>query len=36
LSLPHRNAALEQEGTDLIDDASTLADQPLAHTVHSL
>ena len=28
--LAHRNAALQQKGTDLIDDASAPADQPLA------
>jgi hypothetical protein len=36
LSLPHRNAALQQEGADLIDDTGALADQSLAHTVQSL
>src|SRR5215472_17567590 len=34
--LPHRNAALEQEGAYLVDDAGALADQALAHAVHSL
>jgi hypothetical protein len=36
LSLPHRNAALQQEGADLIDDAGPLADQPLSHPVQCL
>ena len=36
LSLPHRNAALQQEGADLIDDAGALADQPLPHPVQCL
>src|ERR1019366_8775494 len=36
LSLPHRNAALQQEGADLIDDAGALADQALTHTVQRL
>src|SRR5258706_1371681 len=36
LSLPHRNAALQQEGADLIDDAGALADQPLPHPVQGL
>ncbi len=27
-TLPHRNAALQKEGADLIDDAGALADQP--------
>jgi hypothetical protein len=27
----HGNAALRQEGTNLIDDAGALADQPLSH-----
>ena len=36
LSLPHRNAALQQESADLIDDAGALADQPLTHTVQCL
>src|SRR5512133_539158 len=31
LSLPHRNAALQQEGADLIDNAGTLADQALPY-----
>jgi hypothetical protein len=34
--LPHRNAALQQEGADLIDDAGTLADQALADAVQGL
>jgi hypothetical protein len=34
--LPYRNAALQQEGTDLIDDAGALIDQPLSHPVHCL
>jgi hypothetical protein len=36
LSLPHRYAALQQEGADLIDDAGALADQALTHTVQRL
>ncbi len=36
LSLPHRNAALQQEGADLIDDAGALADQSLTHPVQCL
>jgi hypothetical protein len=36
LSLPHRNAALEQEGANLIDNAGALADQPLSHSVQRL
>ena len=35
-SLAHRNAALQQEGANLIDDAGALADQPLAHAVNGL
>src|SRR5262249_54038604 len=35
-SLPHCNAALEQKGADLIDDASALADQALAHAMQCL
>jgi hypothetical protein len=35
-TLPHRNTALQQEGTDLIDDAGSLADQPLPHPVQDL
>jgi hypothetical protein len=31
--MPHGNAALQQEGTDLIDGAGPLADQPLPHSV---
>jgi hypothetical protein len=34
--LTHGNAALQQKGTDLIDDASALTDQPLTHPVHRL
>jgi membrane protease YdiL (CAAX protease family) len=34
--LPHRNAAIEQEGTYLVDDAGALADDPLAHAVQGL
>jgi len=29
--LPHCNAALQQESTNLVDDAGALSDQPLAH-----
>ena len=36
LSLPHGDAALQQEGADLIDDPRALADQSLTHTVHRL
>ncbi len=36
LSLPNRNATLQQEGTDLIDDAGALADQSLANTMQRL
>src|SRR5579863_2555486 len=36
LSLPYRNAALQQEGADLIDDAGALADQPLPYPVQRL
>jgi hypothetical protein len=32
-TLPHRNAALQKEGADLIDDAGALADQPFADPV---
>ena len=32
-TLPHRNAALQEEGTDLIDNAGALADQSLAYPV---
>jgi hypothetical protein len=35
-SLPHRDAALQQEGADLIDDAGALADSSFAHTVQRL
>src|SRR5437868_2037840 len=34
--LPHRNAALQQEGADLIDDAGALADQSLSHPMQRL
>jgi hypothetical protein len=34
--LAHRNPALQQEGTNLVDDASALADQPFAHPVQRL
>jgi hypothetical protein len=34
--LPHRNAALQQEGADLIDDTGALTDQPLTHPVQRL
>jgi hypothetical protein len=34
--LPHRDAAFQQEGADLIDDARALADQSLAHPVQRL
>jgi hypothetical protein len=34
--LPHRDAALQQESADLIDDAGALADQSLAHTMERL
>jgi hypothetical protein len=34
--LAHRNPALQQEGTNLVDDAGALADQPLAHPVQRL
>jgi hypothetical protein len=36
LSLAHLNAALQQEGADLIGDAGALADQPLTHSVQRL
>jgi len=36
LSLPHRNAALQQEGADLIDNAGTLADQALPYPMQRL
>jgi len=32
LSLPHRDAAFQQEGSNLIDNARALADQPLHGT----
>ena len=35
-SLTHRNAALEQEGADLVDDAGALTDQSLPHPVKRL
>jgi hypothetical protein len=28
------NAALQQEGADLVDDARALTDQPLTHSMH--
>jgi hypothetical protein len=34
--LSDSNAALQQEGSDLIDDASALTDQPLTHAVERL
>jgi len=34
--LLHRDAALQQEGADLIDDAGALTDKPLAHPVQRL
>ena len=34
--MPHRDAALQQEGADLIDDAGALPDQPLAHAMQRL
>ena len=36
LSLPHRNATLQQESADLIDDAGALADQPLTDSMQGL
>ncbi len=36
LSLPHGDAMLQQEGTDLIDDRRAPADQSLTHTVQRL
>src|SRR5258705_10952676 len=36
LSLPRRNAALQQEGADLIDNAGALADQALPYPVQRL
>ncbi len=36
LSLSHRDAPLHQEGSNLIDDASALADQPLTDAMQSL
>src|SRR5260370_28149712 len=35
-ALPHGDAPLQQERTDLIDDAGTLTDQSLAHAVQRL
>jgi hypothetical protein len=35
-SLPHRDAALQKEGPDLIDDAVALAHQSLAHPMQRL
>jgi hypothetical protein len=34
--LPHRNAALQKKGADLIGDGGALADQPLPHAVQCL
>ena len=34
--LPHRDAALQHEGADLIDDARALTDKPLAHPMQRL
>jgi hypothetical protein len=34
--LPHRDAALQQEGADLIDDAGALTDEALADAVQGL
>jgi len=34
--LADRNATFQQEGTDLVDDAGTLADQALAHKMQRL
>ena len=36
LALPHGDAALQQERTDLIDDAGTLTDQSIADAVQRL
>ena len=36
MSLPYCDAALQQKGADLIDDASALADQSLTHTMQRL
>jgi len=36
LPLPHGNPALQQEGTNLIDDAGALADQSFAHAMERL
>ncbi len=36
LALSRRDASLQQEGSNLIDEASALADQPLAHAMQSL
>ena len=35
-ALPHRDAPLQQERTDLIDDAGTLTDQSIVDTVQRL
>ena len=35
-ALAHGDAAFQHEGTDLIDDAGALRDQPLAHPMQSL
>jgi len=34
--LPHGNAALQQEGANLVDDTGALADQSLTHAVKRL
>jgi len=36
LSLPHRDAPLQLEGSNLIDDAGALADKPLTHSMQGL
>ena len=36
ITFPRRNAALQQKGADLIDDAGALADEPLPHAVQCL
>jgi len=36
LPLSHRNAPLQEEGADLIDDTGALADQPLTDSVQGL
>jgi hypothetical protein len=35
-TLSHRDPALQQEGTNLVDDAGALADQPLTHPMQRL